>query len=74
MSSSFSFAALYMTRFEQQQTGLTWDNIWDSPLEDDETNFALAIIFIAGDTVVYLGRRDATNLKHNFKLRIRIDS
>ena len=53
MSSSFSFASFYLTRYEQQQVGLHWDNMWESPIEDDETNFATALVFIAVDTVVY---------------------
>ena len=53
MSSSFSFASFYLTRYEQQQVGLHWDNIWESPIEDDDTNFATALIFIAVDTVAY---------------------
>ena len=53
MSSSFSFAFLYLTRYEQQQVGLHWDNMWKSPIEDDETNFGIALIFIAADAVAY---------------------
>ena len=53
MSSSFSFASFYLTRYEQQQVGLHWDNMWESPIEDDETNFATALLFLAVDTVAY---------------------
>ena len=53
MSSSFSFASFYLTRYEQQQVGLHWDNMWQSPIEDDETNFATALVFIAVDIVAY---------------------
>ena len=53
MSSSFSFASFYLTRYEQQQVGLHWDNVWESPIEDDETDFATALVFIAVDTVAY---------------------
>ncbi len=54
MSSSFSFASMYMTRYEQKQEGLHWYNLWESPLDDDGTNFGIALVFIAIDTVLYL--------------------
>ena len=53
MSSSFSHAAMYLTRYEQQGTGLHWDQFWQSPLADDDTSFGFALCFTFLDALLY---------------------
>ena len=54
MSTSFSFGALYLTRFEQQALGLSWDRIWTSPLgEEDPLNFGVSSALLLADAVLY---------------------
>ena len=36
MSTSFSYGALYLTRYEQQAIGLHWNNVWHSPMGDED--------------------------------------
>lgn len=53
MSSAFSFGCLYLARFEELGLGIQWHNIWDSPLPNDDMNFAYALIMLAADGLIY---------------------
>ncbi|XP_059086217.1 retinal-specific phospholipid-transporting ATPase ABCA4-like [Tigriopus californicus] len=56
MSSSFSYGALYLTRYEQQAIGLHWDNVWTSPMGKlDNWSFGIACCFVLLDAVLYAG-------------------
>lgn len=39
MSSAFCYGSLYITRFEQQTSGLTWKTAFTSPLAGDDMSF-----------------------------------
>ena len=52
-STSFSFAFLYVGRYEQQDEGLSFDNIWTSPLEGDSLNFSTYCLITLLDVFIY---------------------
>ncbi|KAG1669733.1 ATP-binding cassette sub-family A member 1 [Nymphon striatum] len=53
MSSAFSFGCLYLARYEELGLGIQWQNIWNSPLPNDQMNFAYALIMMAVDGIIY---------------------
>ena len=53
MTTCFGFSILYITRYEQQQLGLTWDNIAQSPMEGDTFSFVHYLIFTLMDAMLY---------------------
>ena len=53
MTTSFGFCLLYITRYEQQQLGMDWNNISKSPMEDDDFNYVYYVIFILVDAFIY---------------------
>ena len=44
MTSCFSSGFNYIASYEQQAIGLNWDNIFESPIEGDQLNFAYSEI------------------------------
>ena len=53
MSTSFGFCLLYMTRYEQRGEGSHWENLTSSPLDDDESNLLISLVFLLVDTALY---------------------
>ena len=53
MNSSFGFCFLYITRFEQQQVGMSWETIGTSPIDDDSFTCMHYLIFLILDTFIY---------------------
>ncbi|GAB6025804.1 hypothetical protein CHUAL_011781 [Chamberlinius hualienensis] len=53
MSTSFSQGCMYIARFEEQEEGIQWSNIWKSPIFGDDMSLAWTIIMMAVDTVIY---------------------
>ena len=53
MTSCFSFGFNYVTSYEQQAVGLNWDNIFESPIEGDQFNFAYTCVMILFDAALY---------------------
>ena len=53
MSSCFSFAFNYMTTYEQQSIGLHFDNMMESPVEDDALNFFYCCLMLIFDALLY---------------------
>ena len=53
MSTSFGFCLLYMTRYEQRGEGSQWENLTSSPLDDDESNLLISLVFLLVDTALY---------------------
>ncbi|KAL4240022.1 ATP-binding cassette sub- A member 12 [Mactra antiquata] len=53
-TTAFSYAAQYIARFEEQSTGLKWDNIHDDPLNTDGFSFSWCCIMIAIDAGIYM--------------------
>ena len=52
MTTSFGFSILYITRYEQKQLGLSWENIWISPMEDDNFSYFHYLIFMMIDAII----------------------
>lgn len=52
-ATAFGYSSLYISWYEQQEKGLNWQNVWESPIHNDQMNFALAILFMIGDGIVY---------------------
>ncbi|XP_034027520.1 retinal-specific phospholipid-transporting ATPase ABCA4-like [Thalassophryne amazonica] len=50
---AFGFGTDYLSRYEEQGSGLQWDNIQTSPLEGDEFSFLTSICMMGLDTVLY---------------------
>lgn len=59
MSTAFSDGMLYLNRYERQQIGLNWDNIWSSPMyypdQRDQSSYGAAVLFNLFDAILYLG-------------------
>ena len=53
MTTAFSFAFNYVTRYEQQSIGLQWDNFAQSPVEDDAFNCLYCCLFLIFDSILY---------------------
>ena len=53
MATSFGQGCLYITRFEAQEQGIQWSNIWDSPMPNDNMSFAWCCIVMAIDGAIY---------------------
>ena len=53
MTSCFSFGFNYVTSYEQQAVGLNWDNIFESPIDGDQFNFAYACVMLLFDAAIY---------------------
>ena len=54
LSSSFGFAFLYITRYEQQQQGLQWNYVTESPIDDDSFSYLHFLLLMLADTLLYL--------------------
>ncbi|XP_048255576.1 phospholipid-transporting ATPase ABCA1-like isoform X2 [Haliotis rufescens] len=52
-SVAFGFGCSYISRFEEQTTGLQWSNIADSPIPDDDFNMARCILMMFADALMY---------------------
>jgi hypothetical protein len=50
---SFSFSFLYVGMYEQQDTGLTWDNVGVSPVAGDSLNFTICCLMTLLDALIY---------------------
>merc|ERR550532_1492972 len=55
MTTCFSFAFNYITKYEQQSIGLQWDNMHISPIEDDIFNCSYCCLFLLFDAMLYTG-------------------
>jgi len=44
---------MYLARYEAQGIGIQWSNIWQSPMPEDQMNFALSEIMMLVDGVIY---------------------
>ena len=53
LSSSFGFTLLYITRYEQQQQGLQWNNVLQSPLDDDTFSYLHFLLLMLADSMIY---------------------
>lgn len=53
MNTAFGFTLMYITRYEQQQVGLSWEKLMISPMDNDNFNFLYYIIFLLVDGVIY---------------------
>merc|ERR1719331_3820014 len=53
MTSCFSFGFNYVTSYEQQAVRLNWDNIFESPIEGDQFNFAYTCVMLLFDAAIY---------------------
>lgn len=53
MSTTFSYGMLYLTRYEEQGLGLSWDKFWVSPLFQDDTNFGVTFFCLLANSVLY---------------------
>ena len=54
LSSSFGFTFLYITRYEQQQQGLQWNYVTESPIDDDSFSYLHFLLLMLADTFLYL--------------------
>ncbi|XP_070588323.1 glucosylceramide transporter ABCA12 [Erythrolamprus reginae] len=50
---AFSYASQYIARYEEQGIGLQWDNMHDSPMSGDNTNFSWMCWLILIDSFIY---------------------
>uniref|UniRef100_K7GAL1 ATP binding cassette subfamily A member 12 n=1 Tax=Pelodiscus sinensis TaxID=13735 RepID=K7GAL1_PELSI len=50
---AFSYASQYIARYEEQGTGLQWDNLYSSPMAGDNTSFGWMCWLILIDSVIY---------------------
>ena len=53
MTSCFSSGFNYIASYEQQAIGLNWDNIFESPLDGDQLNFAYSCLMLLFDAALY---------------------
>ena len=53
MTSCFSFGFNFVTSYEQQAVGLNWNNIFESPIEGDQFNFAYTCVMLLFDAALY---------------------
>ena len=53
MNSSLGFCFLYITRYEQQQVGMSWENIGISPIDGDSFTWMHYMLFLLLDTFIY---------------------
>lgn len=52
-TTAFSYGSLYLSTFEEKQTGIQWDNINQSHIEGDKMNFSMACMMMLIDSVFY---------------------
>ncbi|XP_014662041.1 PREDICTED: LOW QUALITY PROTEIN: ATP-binding cassette sub-family A member 1-like [Priapulus caudatus] len=50
---AFGTGSYYLAQMEQKQEGAQWHNLWQSPIPGDNYNFAMCIIMLAVDGVIY---------------------
>ncbi|XP_063159030.1 glucosylceramide transporter ABCA12 [Candoia aspera] len=50
---AFSYASQYIARYEEQGIGLQWDNMHNSPVSGDNTNFSWMCWLILIDSFIY---------------------
>ncbi len=52
-ATAFGYSSLYITWYEQQGKGLSWPNIFVSPIPNDNMSFGLTILIMALDGLAY---------------------
>uniref|UniRef100_A0A8C4M3M7 ATP binding cassette subfamily A member 12 n=1 Tax=Equus asinus asinus TaxID=83772 RepID=A0A8C4M3M7_EQUAS len=50
---AFSYASQYIARYEEQDIGLQWENMYSSPVQDDTTSFGWLCCLILADSFIY---------------------
>ena len=53
MTTCFSFAFNYISRYEQQSIGLQWENIAKSPIDGDQFDCSKCCLFLLFDAILY---------------------
>lgn len=50
---AFGFGCEYFALFEEQGIGVQWDNLFESPVEEDGFNLTTAVSMMLFDTFLY---------------------
>lgn len=50
---AFGFGCEYFALFEEQGIGVQWDNLFESPVEEDGFNLTISVSMMLFDTFLY---------------------
>lgn len=51
---AFGFGCEYFALFEEQGIGIQWNNLFNSPMEEDDFSLTTAIIMMYFDSFLYM--------------------